>query len=58
MQTFNPELTRHMDARGEQRELAARWRMARAGRRNTRRRSAGRNEGPAASGAAVVVRTC
>lgn len=32
MQTFNPELTRHMDARTEQRELAARWRIARATR--------------------------
>ena len=58
MQTFNPELTRHMDARGEQRELAARWRMARAGRRNARRSGAPRSEAPAASGAAVVVRTC
>lgn len=28
--TWNPELTRHMDARREQRELAASWRIARA----------------------------
>lgn len=58
MQTFHPELTRHMDARGEQRNLASRWRMARAGRSNARRSAAARPEAPAASGAAVVVRTC
>jgi len=58
MQTFHPELTRHMDARGEQRSLASRWRMARAGRNNDRRPSPSRPEAPAASGAAAVIRTC
>ena len=56
--TYNPELTRHMDARSEQRALASRWRMARAGRTNARRSQATRTEAPAAAGAAVVVRTC
>lgn len=58
MQTFNPLLIRHMDVRGEQREMAARWRMARAGSRNSRRSRIPRSKGPAASGAASVIQTC
>lgn len=57
MQTFNPELTRHMDARHEQRELAARWRIARAGRTSAARRRT-RAQGPVTTGSAVVVRPC
>jgi hypothetical protein len=58
MQTFHPDLIRHMDARDEQRSLAARLRMARAGRRNARRAEVPRTEVPAATGAASVIRTC
>ena len=58
MQTFHPELIRHMDARAEQRSLARRWRMAHAGRRNARRTETPRPEVPAATGAASVIRTC
>jgi hypothetical protein len=58
MQTFHPELIRHMDGRAEQRSLARRWRMAHASRRNARRVEAPRTEAPAASGAAAVIRTC
>jgi len=58
MHTFHPELTRHMDARSEQRKLAARWRMARAGRTNSKQSRTYRSDAPATSGAAAVVRTC
>ena len=58
MQTFHPELIRHMDARDEQRSLAARRRMARASRRNARRAEFPRTDAPAATGAASVIRTC
>ena len=59
MQTSNPELIRHMDARREQRELAAKWRIARTSRRGktaaARTRGLGEPSRPAASGAAAIL---
>jgi hypothetical protein len=57
MQTARPELIRHMDARREQRELAAKWRLARAGRRraDAAPAPAQRRPEPAASGAAAIL---
>ncbi|MEO7197875.1 MAG: hypothetical protein ABIZ50_05320 [Solirubrobacterales bacterium] len=59
MQTFNPELTRHMDARREQRQLAADWRLARAAKGNDAaptKAGPGAAPKPVTSGAAAVVR--
>ncbi len=57
MQTFNPELTRHMDARREQRQLAADWRLARATKGNSAAPTkAGAARKPVTSGAAAVLR--
>lgn len=49
MQTFRPELISHMDARREQREAAAAWRLAGAGKRGERSRRV-RPAAPAGSG--------